>query len=74
VSDPDGPSEDEIIRASALCDVVEATLEGVRPDAAQMVEDRKRIFSVGPSNSLSRAKAVLVSSAAKPLDHISAWP
>jgi hypothetical protein len=43
VSDPDGPSEEEIIRASALCDVVEATLEEAKRESAQMVADRKRI-------------------------------
>jgi hypothetical protein len=41
--EPDGPSEEEIIRASGLCDVVEATLAEANRQAVQMVEDRKRI-------------------------------
>ena len=43
VSDPDGPSEEEIIRASALCDVVEATLEEAKRETTPIVEHRKRI-------------------------------
>jgi hypothetical protein len=39
----DGPSEDEIIRATVLCDLVEATLADAKREAAQMVDDRKRI-------------------------------
>jgi hypothetical protein len=41
--DPDGPSEEEIFRASALCDLVEATLADGTRDAAHMVEGQKRI-------------------------------
>jgi hypothetical protein len=41
--EPDGPTEEEIIRASAVCDVIEATLAEASRTAAQMVEERKRI-------------------------------
>jgi hypothetical protein len=41
--EPDGPSEEEIIRASALCDVLEATLDDARREPPQMVEHSKRI-------------------------------
>jgi hypothetical protein len=41
--EPTGPSEEEIIRASGLCDLVEATREDAKRDTAQMVEHRKRI-------------------------------
>jgi hypothetical protein len=41
--EPDGPTEEEIIRANALCGVVEATLEEAKRETTQMVEHRKRI-------------------------------
>jgi hypothetical protein len=41
--EPDGPNEEEIIRASGLCDVVEAALAEARRQAAQTVDDHKRI-------------------------------
>jgi hypothetical protein len=45
----DGPSEDEIVRAAPLCDLVEATIANATREAAQMVDDRKRIEMPGKS-------------------------
>jgi hypothetical protein len=41
--EPDGPTEEEIIRASALCDVVETTLVEATRGPTKMLEDRKPI-------------------------------
>jgi hypothetical protein len=43
--EPDGPAEEEIIRASALCGVVEAILEEAKRETTQMLEHRNRIES-----------------------------
>jgi hypothetical protein len=39
-TDPDGPSEDEIIRANAVCDIVEATVDEAK---RELVESMKRL-------------------------------
>lgn len=39
-TDPDGPSEDEILRANALCDLVDATIDEAR---RELLESTKRL-------------------------------
>jgi hypothetical protein len=39
-ADPDGPSEEEIIRANALCDIVQATVDEAK---RELVESMKRL-------------------------------
>jgi hypothetical protein len=57
--DPDGPSEEEIIRANTLCDLVEATLSEAKREAAQMIEDRKQMEITVGKNVVSLARKPL---------------
>jgi hypothetical protein len=54
--DPDGPSEEEIIRATTLCDLVEATLSEAKRETARMTEDRKQIDITAGKKVLSLAR------------------
>jgi hypothetical protein len=51
--EPDGPSEEEVIRASALCDVVETTLAEATRGPTKKVEDHKRIEITSSKNVIS---------------------
>jgi hypothetical protein len=46
---PEGPAEEEIIRANALLDIVEATLAEAKRGAALMAGDRQRIEITSPN-------------------------
>ena len=49
VGEPEGPSEEEVLRASALCDVVETSIAASKREATLMVEDRNRIGITPPN-------------------------
>jgi hypothetical protein len=55
-SDPDGPSEEEITRATTLCDLIEATLSEAKREAAQAIEDRKKMEITAGKNVVSLAR------------------
>lgn len=43
VGDENGPGEEDVLRASALADIVETTIAETKRESALLVEDRKRI-------------------------------
>ena len=59
VGEPEGPSEEEVIRAGAICDLVQATIAGAKQEA----EDRKGAIlpprNVGPRPIITSGAAAL---------------